>query len=314
MKVWDSLKVGFGLWGTIGVFIGAISITNLLLKYFEFGIAIVIQDIIATYIWVFHKVILGFIWRFLDISLSEWANDLIVIWFICVSISVRTLLAMKSNYEQFNGSCGDVERYLYSFTINGYFIFSFLVSLFFWPILFLRYAYNKEINIAANFHADRRIRQKKETASVDEDATTIESDMAGDSSQRVISGTVSAGNSSEGATLSAENSFEGATVSVGNSFERATVSAGNSSEGATVSAGNSSRGAKIHASGSFTVNASDSLMIVSSQSLNENSETANHLRSKRIIYSYRKVWFMQLIAILGMATILIITNAGLPSS
>src|SRR5450631_4203992 len=58
-----AFRIGYGLWGTFGVVIGAVSLFNLMAKSYNLRLRPVVRDIINTYRWTFHTVFLDPMWR-----------------------------------------------------------------------------------------------------------------------------------------------------------------------------------------------------------------------------------------------------------
>ncbi len=154
-KIKTTFGIAFGIWGTVGVIIGSISIFNLTIRLFDLGIAVVIKDLLNAYIWVFHDVILGVIWSVFSITAPSWFNDTLVIWGAFTGTSIRTLFAARNCVEIFKHfrqggtpKLGSVEKYLFSLPIRDFRVAVTFISILFWPVLCLRYIYASEIRVS----------------------------------------------------------------------------------------------------------------------------------------------------------------------
>jgi len=124
-------KQAFGFWGVLGVLIGIISITNLIVGGFQLGIAPVIEKIFDAYVWLFHNVLFDFLFGWISISVPTWAKDLFSIYIVIQGIWSRSFISiLKNTQHDFN--------YLSLFTNKGYYnsISSVLImlSFVFWPL------------------------------------------------------------------------------------------------------------------------------------------------------------------------------------
>lgn len=151
MEKFQSLRISLGLWGSFGVVIGAISILNLTIKYFEFGLSAIFDDLVKTYIWVFHDVLWGVIWKLFSLDVPEWVNDIVTLWFVFCGTSIRTLLVARQLTHYFGGQHGDIESYLFLKPLWLYALISVFLSFLFWPALCVRFVYSKEFCFVVPF-------------------------------------------------------------------------------------------------------------------------------------------------------------------
>jgi hypothetical protein len=155
-RLGEAFRVGFGLWGTFGVLFGAISIFNLIVKTYRLGLSSIVKDIVVAYEWTFHRVLLNPIWDVLRISPPRWFNDAVVLWIAAAAIAFRTLIAAR-RYADIHGvhhaelKLGTIEKHLFTMSRKKYVVVVFTASIFAWPLLWLRFAYSKELALPEYF-------------------------------------------------------------------------------------------------------------------------------------------------------------------
>ena len=143
------LREAFDLYNGFGIAIGALSVFLLLQKVIHFEINTVLIDLLSAYRWLFHDVLLGFVWRLLSLKLPAWVNDLIVFWCAMSSIALRTLSRARrwSRVHAETVTLGTVEQVVFlRFSAWLFPLVAALASFVFWPLLFARFAYSAPIN------------------------------------------------------------------------------------------------------------------------------------------------------------------------
>jgi hypothetical protein len=96
----SSFKVAFGsVWSILGVATTALSVFNLLLRFWSIPIAKIILMIIAAYRNTFHSAI-NFVLKFFPhIKLNIWHKDAIVIWLALGAVTYRTIIHIFKDRE-----------------------------------------------------------------------------------------------------------------------------------------------------------------------------------------------------------------------
>jgi hypothetical protein len=154
-QLWEAFSIGYGLWGTFGIFFGAISIFNLISKAYHLGLAPIIQDLVKTYQWTFHTVLLNPIWQITNFTPPAWLNDSIIIWFSGAAISYRTLLAARNYFYSEESSnhvrAGKIEMNLFHMPIWKYYLITAIVSFIMWPVLWVRYLYSEPLQFREEY-------------------------------------------------------------------------------------------------------------------------------------------------------------------
>lgn len=142
----NPFRQAFGLWGTFGAVVGAISILNLIVRFFDLGLSIIIADLIAAYFWLFHEVIFGFIWQIIHIDVPPWLTDIFILWSVMASITIRTIFMARNFATQYAINLGDGEKWLFFQSKIKFTASAISLSLLFWPLLFIRFLYSKRID------------------------------------------------------------------------------------------------------------------------------------------------------------------------
>lgn len=87
--MWQAIKLTFGsVWGWLGIIVGAISLINLGVMYFDVGIGPVLERVVATYKAIVHQ---GFDYLFfwIDWKMPPWAKDVAALYLVFAAASVR---------------------------------------------------------------------------------------------------------------------------------------------------------------------------------------------------------------------------------
>jgi hypothetical protein len=89
-------------WSILGILIGAVSLTNLTVTYFDLGIDPILAGIVDAYRLIFHTAFdylffwLGVVWVNFDVP--GWTKDLTTIYFVFVSASVRATFVAEVSF------------------------------------------------------------------------------------------------------------------------------------------------------------------------------------------------------------------------
>ena len=121
--MWQAIKLTLGsVWGWLGIIVGAISLINLGVMYFEVGIGPVLERVVATYKLVVHQ---GFDYLFfwVDWKVPPWAKDVAAIYFVFGSAIARSQIIVRRS-----------DTYKFS-RVFQYALFFAVVEL--WPFLFV---------------------------------------------------------------------------------------------------------------------------------------------------------------------------------
>lgn len=137
---------GYGLWGTAGVLMGAISIFNLIVKTYALGLRPMIADIVTAYRWTFHIVILDPLWKALHVSVPAWFNDVVVVWCAGAAVAYRTVSAVLRTGASSPAALGEWEHRLRRLGKRASSALVGVLSLLFWPVLWVRFAYSKPLS------------------------------------------------------------------------------------------------------------------------------------------------------------------------
>ena len=95
----------------LGAALSALSIFLLLQRVINFEINGTLHQIIATYKWIFHDTLLGFVWGILNLEVAPWVNDIVVLWSAMTAVSFRTFSKARfwANSSRSNDTLGLVE-------------------------------------------------------------------------------------------------------------------------------------------------------------------------------------------------------------
>lgn len=78
----QAIKLTFGsVWGWLGIIVGAISLINLGVMYFEVGIGPVLERVVDTYKSIVH-VGLDYLFFWVDWTMPPWLKDIITLYFV----------------------------------------------------------------------------------------------------------------------------------------------------------------------------------------------------------------------------------------
>lgn len=88
-NLWKAIKANFGsVWGIMGIIVGAISMINIGVMYFDVGIGPVLERIVETYRSIVHT---GFDYLFfwIEWQMPAWAKDAVTIYIVFGAASFR---------------------------------------------------------------------------------------------------------------------------------------------------------------------------------------------------------------------------------
>jgi len=104
-RFWLHFQAAFGgLFGTLNLLVGAVSILRQLARAFHIGLSPVLKSIFAAYVQIFHGLV-DFFARALtwlsgfDLSVPVWAHDWIVLWFVGAGAMFRLYVAAIRAHE-----------------------------------------------------------------------------------------------------------------------------------------------------------------------------------------------------------------------
>lgn len=109
----QAIKLTFGsVWGWLGIIVGAISLINLGVVYFEVGIGPVLERVVATYKAIVHQ---GFDYLFfwIDWKMPPWLKDATALWVVFGLANVRADVVLVAD-GTFNKQ--SIAEYIYRFT------------------------------------------------------------------------------------------------------------------------------------------------------------------------------------------------------
>ena len=139
------IRASFDLWSVIGSVIGAISIANLSIMFFEMGYAVVLDRLFNAYQWLAHDILLGSIINLFKISVPQYFYDSLALWMVCAFISIRTINRVRNYYidSEINSrrlhDIGEIETAIFSLPHTSFFILNTIFNLIFWPVAFVRF-------------------------------------------------------------------------------------------------------------------------------------------------------------------------------
>lgn len=111
--MWKAIKANFGsVWGIMGIIVGAISLINLGVMYFDVGIGPVLERIVETYRSIVHR---GFdiLFFWVDWQMPAWAKDVTTIYAVFAVATLRSELLVNPNSKY---------MHWYSLFLNHFFL------------------------------------------------------------------------------------------------------------------------------------------------------------------------------------------------
>lgn len=161
------LRDAFGIFNTLGLVLGAVSIFYLGSKLMHMDLKSFIADWIKTYRWLVHDIAFGPIWALLKVQVPEWASDVGALWVAMTSVAVRTLSSARNQYriaKNGNGidgiELGTLEEQQFNSSAFSFYALTYVVAALFWPFLFIRFWYSDRVtNFVRYDSADVKFRK-----------------------------------------------------------------------------------------------------------------------------------------------------------
>lgn len=154
------MRQAFGLTGSIGVFLGALSALNLTATAFRLGLSEFWEEVLGYWHKLMHETILDGVLRIIGVDVPVWLREPLVLWIIVAGICFRTLVQARnvgraalnaeineryahrgfSDPVEIEG-IGQIERRVFSWPLGLYLAAAALACFFLLPLIVLRLVY-----------------------------------------------------------------------------------------------------------------------------------------------------------------------------